>query len=147
MAKNNLKSFLLNAHAEQDQPSKKIEQKKYPILSIDYGEKFCGLAWSPDGITALLIKVTPTPQAEKETKELLSQKKIKTLVLGLPTAPDGGENHICAITRTFAQKFSSKELTIKFVNERGSSRATIQGKNKRIDDQAALNILKYYLES
>jgi RNase H-fold protein (predicted Holliday junction resolvase) len=146
MSKNNLKAFLLNADAEQQKPNKNIEQKNYPILSIDYGEKFCGIAWSPDAITSLPLQVVPTNTAKKIVQTLINQKKIQTLVLGLPTAPDGGENHICEMTRKFAQNFCSKKKQIIFVNERGSSQATLKRKNNRIDDQAALNILKYYLE-
>lgn len=150
MKKNSLKNFLLDADVRQKSAqteNSSLRTKNFALLCIDYGEKYCGIAWSPDGIISLPVEIIDTQGAEKKIRELITDKKIKQLVFGLPLAPDGGENHICQMIKKFAQKFNSQSLKLVFVNERGSSQSTLRSKNLRIDDQAAVNILQYYLES
>jgi len=114
-----------------------------PLLALDWGEKYCGLAWTPDGIVSLPIGVFPRTQISNEIKKLAQEKSVKKLVVGLPISGDGSENHICETIRTFVKNNIS--LPIEWCNERGSSQATIPRDNKRIDDLAALHILERHL--
>lgn len=147
MTKKSLEKFLLNAQAQHQPGSYQHKAKPSPILAIDYGEKFCGFAWSPDGVTALILNVVPTNQALSTIESILEKKQIRHIIFGLPLAPDGGENHICDRIKQFAQTLKTDSQKIRFINERGSSKNTIKQKKQRIDDQAALNILQYYLDS
>lgn len=119
-------------------------QKKI-LLALDWGEKFCGLAWTPDGQVCLPIGVFPRTQIENKIKEFAQKKEATKIIIGLPISGDGEENHICQAIRTFAQ--DSILLPIAWVNERGSSQATLSPKKERIDDLAAVQILERYLQS
>ncbi len=115
-----------------------------PIIALDWGEKFCGLAWSPDGSVCLPAGVHPRTQIVDAINKLIQEKSPSKIIVGLPISGDGGENHICALIREFVEK----EITIpsEFCNERGSSQATLSHvKNDRIDDLAAAHILERYL--
>lgn len=146
MKKTNLKAFLANAAAKADRGSSTQDPEKFPVLAIDYGEKFCGLAWSLDGSVALPIEVVSTTEAKATIVQICGEKKIKTLIFGLPISGDGSENHICAQIRSFAYGVSYLG-SIEFINERGSSQGMqLSKKSERIDDLAAVNILEYWLE-
>jgi len=111
-------------------------------LGVDFGEKFCGLAFSPDGICVLPLAVIPTKDLENKIRQIVTEKHIRKIIFGLPFLPDGKENRICPIIRKFAGKFESL-ATIGFVNERFSSK-TVYGKGEeRIDDLAAIRILEF----
>lgn len=130
----------LQLQNEREQDTKNIK----PIIALDWGEKFCGLAWTPDGSVCLPAGVFPGTQIAEEIKKIAQKKQAKKIIIGLPISGDGNENHICASIRNFAKK----EITIpyEFCNERGSSQATISpDKKDRIDDLAAARILEHYL--
>ena len=115
------------------------------LLALDWGEKFCGLAWTPDGQVCLPVGVFPGTQIQNKIKEFAQEKSIKKIIIGLPISGDGSENHICKAIRNFANDFIS--LDVKWSNERGSSQATLSPKNERIDDLAAVRILEQYLQT
>jgi len=112
------------------------------ILALDYGEKFCGLAFSPDGICAFPLEVVETGVIEKRMKEIMNNKSIHSLIIGLPLFPDGKENKLCGVIRIFAKKFESL-VPVEFINERYSSKLVIPQQEKRIDDFAAVKILEF----
>ncbi len=116
-----------------------------PVLALDYGEKFCGLAWSPDGVVALPLKVVPTANSREILTEIYAKKQCQKLIVGLPISGDGTENKTCQQIRNFAKSLTISNL--EFVNERNSSQATFSGeKNERIDDLAAAKILEFWLQ-
>lgn len=125
--------------------SKNFEKKV--LLSVDYGEKFCGLAFSPDGICVFPLLVIPNKALFETIIEKIEEKKIQEIIFGLPLSSDNYENKICQQVKKIAQKFKKLGYKIHFQNERFSSQNTITSKkNSRIDDLAAAKILEYFLE-
>jgi len=114
------------------------------LLGIDYGEKFTGLAFSPDSIIALPVKVIATENILQEVKDIVEQKNCSKIIMGLPISSDGSENHICEQIRSTANLLE-RFAPIEFINERYSSQDAGGPKNKRMDDVAAAKILEYYL--
>lgn len=134
---NRLQSLALqNEHNQSSAPQQ-------TLLALDWGEKFCGIAWTPDGQVCIPIGVFPRIQILNKIHKIAQEKDIKKIVIGLPISGDGSENHICAAIREFAKKI--KDIEIKWSNERGSSQATISPNKQRIDDLAAVQILEQYL--
>jgi putative transcription antitermination factor YqgF len=131
-----------------------------PVLAIDFGEKFSGLALSRDGLLALPLEVTQTKDLLQIIPEVLCREKILYLIFGLPLSSDNSENHVCQKVRKFAKKLE-KSLHILhnlekipqipqifFINERHSSQVIVSTKNKeRVDDLAAVKILEYFWQS
>jgi len=137
------KQILKNLELENQFHS--VDNKKNQIvLSLDYGEKFCGLAWSPDGFMIFPIGVISTENIIGEMQTIIKNRKVSHLILGLPISSDGGENEICQKIRQLGDKFKSL-LPVEFVNERFSSQSVISSENDRIDDLAAAKILQFYL--
>jgi RNase H-fold protein (predicted Holliday junction resolvase) len=132
---------LQSLELQNEQTSLNINNE--PLLALDWGEKYCGLAWTPDGVVCLPIGVFSRTQISNEIKKLAQEKTIKKLIVGIPISGDGSENHICEIIRTFIKKNIS--LPVEWCNERGSSQATISRDKTRIDDLAALHILERHL--
>lgn len=123
---------------------KNISQEKN-ILALDYGEKYCGLAFSPDGICALPMAIIPTDEISSFLKKILFEKKIQKIIFGLPLQQDGSENELCQKIRAFAKQWEP-DGTVAFVNERDSSKSDIPiSSNERNDDLAAARILEFYL--
>ncbi len=112
------------------------------ILALDYGEKFCGLAFSPDGVCAFPLEVVPTENIEETMKEVLNKKSVQRLVVGLPILPSGQENKLCGTIRIFVKPFE-KIVPVEFINERFSSKLVLPQKANRIDDFAAVKILEF----
>ena len=140
----------INAAKNEVYPERSRGTKKSPILAFDYGEKFCGLAWSPDGVVVFPLEIVETAKAREKILELYKVKKCQQLVIGLPISGDGSENQVCQKIREFAKSLDIEN--IEFVNERNSSQETFfRGKSnqpkQRIDDLAAARILEYWLES
>ncbi|MCF7905644.1 RuvX/YqgF family protein [Candidatus Gracilibacteria bacterium] len=111
------------------------------VLGVDFGKKFCGLAFSPDGMCIIPLEVVETSHIESRIQQILRAKKIQTIVFGLPILPDGRENSLCADIRQLAGKLQSLSR-IEFVNERFSSQ-TVVSRAKRKDDLAAVRILEF----
>lgn len=125
-----------------------LSSESTPILAVDYGEKYSGLAISHEGICALPISTIPTEDLHEYLRLLLKEKKIKQLIFGLPISGDGQEKGLCEVIRKFAKGFET--LTeVHFINERGSTQNTISPKYdlQRKDDLAAAQILEFFLMS
>jgi RNase H-fold protein (predicted Holliday junction resolvase) len=131
---------LQNLELQNQEKNTSSEAKN--ILALDYGEKFCGFAFSPDGICAFPLEVIETEKIEARTKELLNKKCVQRMVIGLPILPDGKENKLCGIIRELAKKFEPL-VSIEFINERYSSKLVLPQKADRIDDFAAVKILEF----
>lgn len=115
-----------------------------PLLALDWGSKNCGLAWTPDGSVCLPLGVFSLDETPHTITNFVQEKSITKLIVGLPLSEDSTENDTCACIHGFAQQFESV-LPVVFVNERGSSQATLSPDHDRIDDLAAAQILQNYL--
>jgi len=132
---------------ELEKAHAKSKKRSKPVLAVDYGEKFCGVAFSPDGILTVPIDVFATEKIYKKIRDLIEMKKIKKLVFGLPVSSDGTENEICAKVRALALACENLIEEIHFENERFSTQNIKDfSSRERVDDVAAAEILKFFLE-
>lgn len=132
------------------------------ILGIDYGERRIGLAISdPLGIIAQTLTTLDTKKIKDpffEIKNIVKEKKVKKIVVGLPKNMDGTIGEQGKKVLEFAKNLS-KEVNIKidFWDERLSSvesqkilketKRKIKQDKKIVDRISASLILQGYLES
>lgn len=132
----------------------------HPILAIDYGDARIGLAATDD----FGISLHPAGTLENgkddvftKLKEIATQRKTATLVLGLPLRMDGSEGDSAAKVRVFGQEIREvlPDIPLFFHDERLSTVSAAEklrsgGKNakqqkKMIDQAAAMEILRDFL--
>ena len=133
----------------------------HPALGIDYGQARIGIAATdPCGILAHPVESIHLAKTEPLARiaELVQQKGIRTLVLGLPLRLDGTEGTACEKVRAFGQKLAARfpELPLVYVDEFLSTtvaqeklhQAGKKAKNFKpiIDQAAAVEILNTWLE-
>ena len=58
-----------------------LNYKPQIVLALDYGEKFCGLAWSPDGIMVFPLGVFARDQITGEMQKIIRDKRIEKISL------------------------------------------------------------------
>ncbi len=132
-----------------------------PIIGLDLGDKTIGIAISD----TLLGVATPLETIRRKKfgvdavrlQEIITQRSVGGIVLGLPRNMDGSEGPRCQKTRAFARNFSRlSDLPIGFWDERLSTvaaeRALIEADTSRkrraevIDHVAASYILQGVLD-
>ena len=132
------------------------------ILGIDYGERRIGLALSdPLGIIAkplTIIDRKKTADYISRISEIISEKKITSVVVGLPLNLKGHYSKQTEIVRAFINKLKSDlQIPILEIDERLSTVAAekslraqdvkIGYEKGRVDETAAAIILQEYLDS
>lgn len=134
----------------------------HPALGIDHGDARIGIAATdPLGILAHpveTIDLRTTPPLDR-IAEIAAERKIETLVLGLPLNLDGEEGPAAAKVRHFGEKLAARlpEIPLVFIDE---SHTTVDAaeklrqagrKAKRqkevIDQAAAVEILQHWMET
>lgn len=131
------------------------------ILGIDHGTVRIGLALSDElELVASPLKTLDARQApEKAIADIVRQKQVSAVVLGMPYRMDGEKGSAAARTERFAEKLRKAlpdSLEIEFVDERLSSveaeaslsRSGITDRKEReavVDQLAAVVILQDYL--
>ncbi len=134
------------------------------ILGLDYGDKTIGLALSDEAglIAQPLFTIERSNSIDVSVSitkicELLLDKDIDKIVLGMPVNMDGSEGERVKKTKWFAKKLAKKtEVEIVFWDERlstmSASRVLDEGRVKRseqkqyLDKLAAAIILQNYLD-
>jgi putative Holliday junction resolvase len=133
------------------------------ILGIDHGTVRIGLALSDDmGMFAHPLKtLDASPIVEQEIATIVHQKRIATVVLGLPLRMSGERGSAAERVDKFAdrlRKLLPDEVRLEFVDERLTSSAAerslgFEGKKldreqkKLVDQVAAVAILQDYLNT
>jgi putative Holliday junction resolvase len=132
------------------------------VLGLDYGERRIGLALSdPLGIIArplTIIDRKKTKDYISRISEIISEKKITSIVVGLPLTLKGHNSKQTEIVLAFIDQLKSElQIPILSIDERLSSMAAkkslqIQavktGHEKgRVDETAAAIFLQEYLDS
>lgn len=132
------------------------------ILAIDYGKKRTGLAITdPLQIIANPLTTIPTHTLIAWLKAYFDKEQVESVIIGLPTQPNGQPSENQQRVRLFAALFQKTFplMPIHFYDERYTSvlahQAIIQsgiGKAKRrdkalVDEISACIILQNYLES
>ena len=137
-------------------------ENQHPVLGIDHGEARIGLAITdPVGIMAHpldTIQVKSTPVFER-INELIAQRGVQQIVIGLPLRMDGSEGTAAAKIRSFTDELRAslvQELPIHFMDERlttvsAAEKLHAAGKNAKkqkaiIDQAAAVEILNDWLQ-
>lgn len=128
------------------------------ILGVDFGKKRTGTAYMDMEIKipfpCELIEESNAKKIKRALMNIIEEKKIDTVVFGLPLSDDGKENEWCFEIRRFAEfLLKSVKVNIVFIDEYGTSKEAeyiLRGKKKRIkkknnDLVAATLILENYL--
>ena len=128
------------------------------ILGVDFGKKRTGTAYMDMEIKipfpCELIEDSNARKIKRALMNIIEEKKIDTVVFGLPLSDDGKENEWCFEIRRFAEfLLKSVKVNIVFIDEYGTSKEAeyiLRGKKKRIkkknnDLVAATLILENYL--
>jgi putative holliday junction resolvase len=131
------------------------------ILAIDLGEKRIGTAISdPNRIIASPLTLIPfnTPElVMAKIEELVREKEVDLIVVGMPLREDGLEGRLCGFARSVCEYFNGRNIKAVLWDERYSSimaervlRECNVGKRKlksRIDSMAATIILEDFMSS
>ena len=132
------------------------------VLGLDYGERRIGLALSdPLGIIAkplTIIDRKKTADHISRISEIVSERKITSIVVGLPLTLKGDYSQQTEIVLDFIDQLKSDlQIPIMTIDERLSSvaaekalqaQAVKTGHNKgRVDETAAAIFLQEYLDS
>jgi len=133
------------------------------ILGIDHGTVRVGLALSDElGMIANPLKTLDAgPEVEAQIAEIVRNKRIGEIVLGMPYRMDGERGSAAERVDRFAdrlRKLLPDHVRIHFVDERLSSKAALDSlgltqrpkdreEKKIVDQLAAVAILQDYLNS
>lgn len=128
------------------------------ILGIDFGKKRTGTAYMDMEIKipfpCKLIEESNARKVKRALMNIIEEKKIDTVVFGLPLSDDGKENEWCFEIRRFADfLLKSVKVEIVFIDEYGTSKDAeyiLRGKRKSVKKKsndliAATLILENYL--
>jgi putative Holliday junction resolvase len=130
-------------------------------LGIDYGEKRVGLALSDPTLTLAqplkTIKYSSAEQLLKELVQIINEKEVQKIIIGLPITLKGTDSEKTREVRKFGEKLESKtSVPIILFDERLSTKIAHQvlqqlgkepSKSRDIVDQiAAQEILQIYLD-
>lgn len=132
------------------------------ILSIDYGKKRTGIAVTdPMQIIAGGLTTVETKELMQFLRNYLAKEQVETIVIGLPTQPNGLPSENQARVRSFTGELKKAfpQVKVEFYDERFTSviahRTMIDmGLTKKrrqdkalVDEISATIILQNYLES
>lgn len=137
-------------------------QSPHPALGLDYGKARIGIAATDDfGIMAHPVETVEFPgDAERITRigEIITKRKIRTLVIGLPLRLDGSEGDSAKKVREFSNKLTKAfpGQPMEFIDETyttmdAGAKLREAGRNARkqkavIDQAAAVEILNRWME-
>lgn len=134
----------------------------HPALGIDFGQARIGIACTDSlGILAHPVESIHLKSSEPIARigELIRERSIRTLVLGLPLRLDGSEGSACEKVRDFGNRLqaSQPDFIIQYVDEFlttsvAQDKLHQAGKKSRqfkniIDQAAAVEILNNWIES
>ena len=118
------------------------------ILSIDYGERYLGLAVRTDK-TTIPIPVTVIDSKKQNVLKALSQYienyNVSTIVIGYPIGLNNSENRMTNLVNSFVEELLNLNVQVHKIDERLSSKLFKNNENDRIDDLSALEILESYI--
>lgn len=128
------------------------------VLGVDFGKKRTGTAYMDMEIKipfpCKLIEESNARKVKMALINIIEEKKIDTVIFGLPLSDDGKENEWCSEIRKFADfLLKSVKVEIVFIDEYGTSKDAeyiLRGKKKSVKKKsndliAATLILENYL--
>lgn len=128
------------------------------VLGVDFGKKRTGTAYMDMEIKipfpCELIEESNARKVKRALMNIIEEKKVDTVVFGLPLSDDGKESEWCFEIRRFADfLLKSVKVEIVFIDEYGTSKDAeyiLRGKKKSVKKKsndliAAILILENYL--
>lgn len=124
-----------------------------PVLAIDPGERYYGIAASDDeGKMAFVVTIIDSRQDTliDELKRIVSEREIRSLVIGKPSGLQGTPLPMTKKSEELAKQLGSElQLPVAFIDERLSTKTAKRHveKGRRPDAAAAALLLQTYLDS
>ena len=118
------------------------------ILSIDYGERYLGLAVRTDKTTIpipVAVIDSKKDNTMKTIKEYIKTYIINQIVIGYPIGLNNSENRMTNLVNDFIVDLSILNVGIHKIDERLSSKLFKNNEGERVDDLSALAILESYI--
>jgi putative Holliday junction resolvase len=125
------------------------------VLALDYGSARCGCALSdPTGTIVTPIEVVERPATRRgltRLAQLVRERDVKRVVVGLPLSLGGGDSEQTRETRAFAERLSRRlgeEISVEMHDERFTTRLAhgMQGPHAASEDsRAAAHLLESWL--
>ena len=118
------------------------------ILSIDYGERYLGLAVRTDKTTIpipLTVIDSKKQNVLKVINEYIENYNVSTIVIGYPIGLNNSENRMTNLVNSFVEELLNLNVQVHKIDERLSSKLFKSNENDRIDDLSALEILESYI--
>ena len=128
------------------------------VLGVDFGRKRTGTAYMDMDLKipfpCKLIEESNIRKVKRALIDIIEEKKIDTVVFGLPLSDEGKESEWCFEIKRFADfLLKSVKVEIAFIDEYGTSKEAeyiLRGKKKKIKKKsndliAAVLILENYL--
>jgi putative Holliday junction resolvase len=125
------------------------------VLALDYGSARCGCALSdPTGTIVTPIEVVERPATRRgltRLAQLVHERDVKRVVVGLPLSLGGGDSEQTRETRGFAEQLSRRlgeEIPVEMHDERFTTRLAQGMEGPRAaseDSRAAAHLLESWL--
>ena len=118
------------------------------ILSIDFGERYIGIAVRTEKtrIPIPIIVVDSKNDAPISVlKKYVDEYQIQLIVVGYPIGLNNSKNRMTNLVDEFIEELDTLNLEVRKIDERLSSKLFNNNKSDRIDDLSALEILESYL--
>ena len=118
------------------------------ILSIDYGERYLGLAVRTVKTTIPIpLSVIDVKKANKlkVITDYVEKYNVNLIVIGYPIGLNNSENRMTNLVNNFIDDLTILNLQIHKIDERLSSKIFNNTDSGRIDDLSALEILESYI--
>ncbi len=119
------------------------------ILSVDYGTKRIGLAYS---VSKFAMRYKIIKSDIDELINIFKKEKFDMMLVGLPLNEDLSDSKMALFIKEIFESKKFESIKIEYVNEVMSSRITRIEKNsllknrKYVDDESARMILQGYLD-
>ena len=118
------------------------------ILSIDYGERYLGVAVRTEK-TSIPIPVNVLDSKKNnilnDIKKYIDRYKISMIVIGYPIGLNNSENRMTNLVNNFINDLNILNVEVHKIDERLSSKLFKNSSSDRIDDLSALEILESYI--
>jgi putative holliday junction resolvase len=126
------------------------------VLALDYGSARCGCALSdPTGTIVTPVEAVLRPASKRgmaRLRELVREREVERVVVGLPLSLDGGDTEQTRETRAFARVLSQRlgeAVPVEMHDERFTTRMAqrLDGAGARAseDSRAAAHLLESWL--
>ncbi len=118
------------------------------VLALDHGSARCGCALSdPTGTLATPIESVLRPETKagiKQLRELVVQREVDRVIVGLPLSLSGGDSDQTRSARAFADKVRSAlgpKIPVELYDERFTTTIAASSEGRESEDSRAAAVL------